>query len=431
MLELSNRGISGKWARQWSSRLHTDLLVAHSEYFSTYDRDRSMTVSTTLPDDTTGSDVGFVNASLEDNAVEDMTYRFDITWNLSRSHTLKTGTWISEFDSKYIYTLNDTIPLLDRNDSGQLSAFYLQDKWQIGGSEFTAGLRTSHFKNLDEWYWEPRASFTIPVTYTLSVKGGWGHYYQFVNRIINENVLEGGRDFWILSDEHLKPAFSEHWILGLSYETPGWFFSVEGYHKNMENLVEFTRRFSGQADYSDYFFIGDGTAKGVEFLVQKKAGRLSGWIGYTLGKVEHTFPSLNDGEPFPGDNDRRHEVNAVAKYSLGGWTFASTCVFATGKAYTAPESQYVLEMLNDEEISYIHVGEKNSYRLPDYFRLDVSVTRQLDFGRLHSEVGLSIFNVTNYKNVWYREYNLETVPVTVTDALMLGFTPTVYLQINF
>ena len=140
--------------------------------------------------------------------------------------------------------------------------------------------------------------------------------------------------------------------------------------------------------------------------------------------------AFNDGEPFPADNDRRHEVNLVAKYTLGKWTFATTGVFATGKADTAPESQYVLKMLNDEQISYIHVHDKNSYRLPGYFRTDLSVSRKFEFETWHLQTGISIFNITNHRNVWYREYNLETIPVTVTDALMLGFTPTIYLQIN-
>jgi ferric enterobactin receptor len=426
-----NLGISGKWARQWNSRLHTDLLAAHSRYFSTYDKNMVLSALSTLPDDdSTGSNVGFVSASLEDNLVKDITYRLDAVYFASRSHTIKSGLWLSQFHSKYDFILNDTIQLLDRDDKCWLSAFYVQDKWQIGKNEITAGLRFSNYENTGKWYWEPRIAVTVPVNSKFSVKAAWGYYYQYVNRIINENVLEGSRDFWILSDDNLKPSFSEHLIIGTSYETSNWLFSIEGYYKFMDNLFEFSRRFTGRADYADYFFIGEGIAKGIELLVQKKYGKISGWIGYTLGKVEHTFSAFNDGEPFPADNDRRHEINMVAKYSLGRWTFATTGVFATGKAYTAPESQYVLKMLNDELISYIHVGDKNSYRLPEYFRIDLSASRQFEFEAWRMQAGLSIFNITNHKNVWYREYNLQTIPVTVTDALMLGFTPTIYLQIN-
>lgn len=429
-----NLGLSGKWSRQWNSRLQTDILVAQSGYFSEYDRDRSMNTSFVMPGDSSGNRRGFSNSTSEDNTVDDLTGRFDLTWHVSGNHTIKAGTWLSFFDSQFQFTMNDTISMVDRKDSGALSAFYLQDKWRIGTTEWTFGARANHFSetNGEGWRLEPRISFAIPVPVTrgLTFKGAWGQYSQYVNRIVNENISEGSRDFWILADDQLKPSLSEHRILGLAYETRDYLFSVEGYQKSMKNLVEYTRRFNMRDGQSDFFFSGDGEAQGLEFLLQKKRGALTGWLGYTLGKVENTFPAFNYGEPYPADNDRRHELNGVAKYSLGVWTFAATTVYATGRAYTAPESQYALEMLDGEEVSYIHVSDKNGYRLPDYLRLDLSVSRQFESEFWRTEVGLSIFNATNHKNVWYREYNLDTTPVTITDATMLGFTPTFYVQVN-
>ena len=198
----------------------------------------------------------------------------------------------------------------------------------------------------------------------------------------------------------------------------------------MDNLIEFTRRFTGRADYSDFFFIGSGRARGLELLVQKKRGSLSGWIGYTLGKVEHEFPAFNNGQPFPAEYDRRHEINAVARWNIGRWTLAATWVYASGKAYTSPESQYYLTMLDGTVYGYIHVSDKNANRLPDYQRLDLSVSRRFEFESWATDVGLSIFNAYNHRNIWYREYNLDTTPITVTDAVLLGLTPTVYVQFN-
>jgi len=76
------------------------------------------------------------------------------------------------------------------------------------------------------------------------------------------------------------------------------------------------------------------------------------------------------------------------------------------------------------------VSDKNANRLPDYHRLDLSASRRFSWGNWSTEVGLSIFNVYNHKNVWYRDYNLDTVPIAITDVLMLGFTPTLYIQMN-
>ena len=95
-----------------------------------------------------------------------------------------------------------------------------------------------------------------------------------------------------------------------------------------------------------------------------------------------------------------------------------------------PGATVGLEMLDGERVSYIHVSDKNANRLPDYQRLDISASRMFESDHWKTEVGLSLFNLYNHKNIWYREYNLDTTPVTITDAVMLGFTPTVFVNIN-
>ena len=145
--------------------------------------------------------------------------------------------------------------------------------------------------------------------------------------------------------------------------------------------------------------------------------------------MEYDFPELNNGNPFPALHDRTHEINLVGKYSLGNWNLSATWVYATGKPYTAPESQYYLELLDGNSQSYIHVSDKNGYRLPGYHRLDIGISRNLYTDSNKFVLGFSIFNLYNNKNIWYRQYDLDTQPVTVTDVKMLGITPTVFLQV--
>lgn len=426
-----NIGLSGKWSRQWHNRIHSDMLIAHSEYFSQYDRNRNLTgFSAPAANDSVANVRGFSFASKEDNSVRDLTFRLDNEWHITRSHDVKFGAWIAQFDSKYKATLNDTTEIFNRGSQAWQNSFYVQDTWKIKALDFTYGLRASHYEPTKKIYYEPRTSFSLGITDKILLKGAWGKYYQFVNRIANENVTEGSRDFWLLADENLKPTYAEHQIFGLSYENRDYFFSVEAYRKKMDNLIEFSRRFRREANLGNRFFSGDGEAQGLELLAQKKQGKLTGWIGYTLGKVEHQFPAFNNGEPFPADHDRRHEVNVVTKYNWGKWTFAATWVYATGKAYTAPESQYFIQMLDGKQFSYIHVSDKNANRLPDYQRLDLSASRGFESENWHTELGFSIFNAYNHKNVWYREYNLDTSPVTITDAVMLGFTPTIFVNLK-
>lgn len=438
-----NLGFSGKWSRQWADRLHVDILAANSHYFSEYDRGSNITgVAVQVQSDSLNFRRSFSNASKEDNDVKDQTYKVDFDWQASASHRFDFGFHFSNFTNDYASVRNDTIEIFARHGESVLNTLYVQDKWKIKAAEITLGLRSSHYNRTSEMYNEPRFSFSLPLFNDLSFKAAWGQYYQFVNQISNEDVTQGARDFWLLADEDFAPSFSEHRIIGLNYENSNYVVSIEAYQKELEDLIEFSRRYVAVGGRQggpgrgpgfapvDNFFIGSGKAQGMELLLQKKRGALTGWLGYTLGKIDYDFPALNNGNIFPANHDRRHEVNVVAKYQLGVWTLAATWVFASGNPYTAPESQYYIPLLDGTSQSYIHVSDKNANRLPDYHRMDISGSRRWESKSWATEIGVSIFNVYNNKNIWYRDYNLATIPVTVSDVTMLGFTPTVYIQMN-
>ena len=103
-------------------------------------------------------------------------------------------------------------------------------------------------------------------------------------------------------------------------------------------------------------------------------------------------------------------------------------MFASGNPYTAPMNQFALTMLDNEELNYIHVGDKNGFRLPDYKRLDISLSKKWfsDYGDY--EGGISLYNVLNNKNVSYRDYDLDVTPIIASDVTMLGFTPTLFIN---
>lgn len=429
-----NTGISAKWSRKIHDRFYSNFLISYSSYFSTYDRNQGFTTDPTATDDSLNFFRGNRSASEEDNEVEDFTVRLDNELHLTSAHDLKIGLGLSSFNSNYLATMNDSINLVSRGAESNQGFLYIQDLWEITPvCELTVGVRGNYYSKTGSSYLEPRAALIYYLTENVKLKGAWGQYHQFINRITNENVLEGSRDFWILADEELQPNFAEHYIGGVSYENSDYLFDVEGYYKDLNNLVEYTRRVVRRnvLDLSRTrgFFQGTGLAKGLEFLLQKKTGKLTGWLGYSLAKVEYDFPELNSGVPFPATHDRTHEINFVGIYSIGNWDLSATWVYATGKPYTAPESQYYIELLDGNSQSYIHVSDKNTYRLPAYHRLDASISRSFYTDSNKFVLGFSIFNLYNNKNIWYRQYDLDTQPLTVTDVKMLGATPTVYLQV--
>jgi hypothetical protein len=426
LTEWGNLGASGNWSRVWSDRFYSSLLAAYSNYSSDSRRGLNAgggNANTTFP----------AFASSEKNEVRDVTLRFDNEWQLHKAHRLEFGAWLSRTSVQVAFTANDTIAILTRDNAAEQAAFYLQDKWQVFRPlELTLGLRATNYQPTRTTYYEPRMSLRLNLRRGLSLKGAWGEYYQFVNRITNENVLEGNRDFWLLADERLQPGFAEHKILGATYENFDYIFDVEAYHKNLGGVAEFSQRFrrSPEQRSEELFFLGTGVAKGVEFLAQKKSGKLNGWASYTLAKVQYQIFPFNNGAPYPANQDRRHEVKLVGNYGFGKWNLAATWVLATGAPYTAPESQYTIELLDGSARRYIHVGDKNGQRLPAYHRLDLSLSRKFISTELDWNLGISVFNLYDHKNVWYREYLLEANPAVVREVTTLGFVPTVTLQAN-
>ena len=432
LTDWGNKGVSGKWARQWGARLYSNLLVAYSEYFSDYRRQTDIEIRNADADSLLQARS---SGSREDNQVRDLTVRLDNEWQILRSHKIDFGTWITSSDVRFTFMRNDTTTVLDRDQEGLRVAGYAQDTWSIGSAfNITFGGRVAYYDNTAKTYWEPRASASWNLTDRFKVKGAYGRYHQFVNRVVNENVTEGSRDFWLLADGDLVDVTSsEHYVAGASYETDEYLVDVEVYRKDMDGLSEFSLRFqrARRSGPQDLFFQGAGVAKGIELLVQKKAGMLTGWASYTLASVEHTFPELNNGDAFPALHDQRHEFKAVSSLSLGRWNLSGTWVFGSGKPYTAPQSEYAIELLDGRQQSYIHVSDKNSLRLPPYHRLDLATHYRFSLGTWSGDLGFSVFNAYNRTNVWYREFELTETPVLVTDVTYLGVTPNLSVRFEF
>jgi len=248
----------------------------------------------------------------------------------------------------------------------------------------------------------------LPFHTNCRFKGAWGRYNQFIKRVENEDILEGSRDFWVLADSVLPPTSAEHRVLGVSYETRGFLFDLEGYHKSLDGVTQFftrSRRGPGQA-LDELFFAGTGVAKGLELLVQKKVGPLTGWVSYSLSRVEYDLDDFNGGEAFPASHDQTHEFKTVGIYQVGPWTFSGTWVYGSGRPFTGPESEYVVELLDGTSFSYIHVGGKNAERLPAYHRMDLGATRRFESDRFFYELNVSAFNAYGRNNVWYRKFDL-------------------------
>ncbi|WP_020526438.1 TonB-dependent receptor domain-containing protein [Flexithrix dorotheae] len=429
-LDWGNWGSSAKWGRQWSPRFYSNVVVAYSNYFS--NRNRITDIETVIEDSVTRRSSG----TIEDNDLKDYTIRLDNEYLLNENNKIEFGAQLTNNAIDYKYTLNDSLNVLDRADQGNVGALYLQDTWDITQKlQLKAGLRASYYDITEEFYLEPRASMQYKLSDKIKLKAAWGKYYQFVNRIIREDVSQGSRDFWLLANDETNPVSSAmHYIAGVSYETNNFLFDVEIFQKDMTGLSEFTLRFAGprQAEaYEQLFYEGTGIARGAEFLIQKKVGNYTGWIGYTLSEVVHEFPELSQN-PFYALHDQRHEGKIVNSLKLGKWTLSGNWVYGTGKPYTAPYGEYELTLLDGTSNNFVSVGSKNAFRLPDYHRLDLSMSVDLHLSqRTKLNTGISMFNVYNRKNIWYKEFEVSEDEVITTDVTLIGITPTLFLNLSF
>jgi hypothetical protein len=188
---------------------------------------------------------------------------------------------------------------------------------------------------------------------------------------------------------------------------------------------------------------GSGKAYGAEFFVQKKRGKLTGWVGYTLSRTERTFQQLNSGRPYPYRYDRTHDLSVVANYPLSPkWAFSGVFVYGTGNALTLPTGRFTYNLgFNPVEqrpiFTNINQYDKvNDYRMPAYHRLDVSFTytpKPNSTKRFKSSWNFSVYNVYNRANPYfiYIDVNEDDQTIQGKKAYLFPIVPSVTWNFKF
>jgi hypothetical protein len=419
-----NTGGSIKWSRRWNEKIFTNSLISYSNYFSTRDRSSDFTRT-----DDAGNETTIKRGTLEDNNLKDYSIKTDAEIKLTKRHTIETGYHITYNDIRYSYAQNDTSTIVDRITKGLTYTVYLQDKISLLKEklQIIPGIRTTYFDQTKKLYYEPRLNATYEVSDKFKLKGSAGQYYQFAKRVIREDLLQGSRDFWVLADNNRLPVSSSiQYVAGASWENKDFLIDVEGYYKKLSGLSEYSLRFQlspGRLTYSENFFQGTGYARGVDILLQKKFGNYTGWVAYTLGEAVNNY-EVYGANDFYASNDVRHEFKTVHLYKWNRFDFSATFIYASGRPYTAPSGAYSVTLLDGTTQNYFSVSGKNQFRLPAYHRFDMGITYNYGAkGSGNGSIGLSLFNIYNRQNVWYKNYEISDNTIIATDVKYLGFTP--------
>jgi len=231
---------------------------------------------------------------------------------------------------------------------------------------------------------------------------------QYVNLLTNEG-LSLPTDLWLPSTRNIRPQQSWQVAAGLATSVADGAveLSLEGYYKGMDGLLSYKEGGGFLADlegnWESQVTQGIGNSYGLEALVQKKYGRTSGWIGYTLSWSNRQFDDLNSGEWFPFTYDRRHDVSVVLTQEFNDmWSGAVTWVYGTGRAVTLTESVF-----NGLTYEYPNTpawevpSDRNAYRLSPYHRMDVSLTRVKPGTDGNRALIFSAYNVYNNLNPFF------------------------------
>ena len=407
------------------------------------------------------------------SGIRDWNFKQDFNYYLNPRHTLKFGinnTYhifspsnfdasldsldISTNDIRYyahegaIY-INDEFNLNEKiliNAGIRLSTFthfgpferYIKD-----GSNNLGALSTDSTINYNSWEpiktyygFEPRFSSRYLINENSSLKFGFNQNYQYIH-LTSLSSSSLPTDVWIPSSSIIKPLIGRQYSIGYyrNFNNNKYEFSLEGYYKNMENLIEYKENYIpgtsiGTDNVDNNLVSGDGQSYGFELFFSKNIGNLSGWIGYTWSKTTRKFNELNNGLEFYSKYDRTHDLSIVANYQISKrLNFSTVFVYATGNTLTLPESAFLID--GDLILEW---GERNSHRMEPYHRLDIALT--LDGkkkGNYQSSWSFSIYNVYNRQNPYfiYFDVNDDNFGLTAKQVSLFPIIPSISWNFKF
>ncbi len=248
--------------------------------------------------------------------------------------------------------------------------FYTYDDsgFTIKTDSYKSGQLVKTYFNL-----EPRASASFQITENSSLKVSYTRNIQNLH-LLSNSTTANPTDLWIPSSLNVKPEIADQVSMGYyrNFKENSYEFSSEIYYKALQNQIDYKNgaELTINENVESELLFGKGRAYGLELFLKKKTGKLTGWISYTLSKVEKQIPGINNGNYYVARQDQTHNVAIVGIYQLNTkWTLSANWVYNTGNAATFPSGKYTV---NGQTAFYY--TERNGYRFPAYHRLDFSAT---------------------------------------------------------
>ncbi|QNK64148.1 TonB-dependent receptor [Pedobacter sp. PAMC26386] len=438
-----------RWNHIFSSKLFANTTLTTSQYKFNTTMTSSIFGSKT---NTNADDILSINSG-----ITDYTAKIDFDYfplpahsiKMGASYTLHTFTPGTSFSKQ---TFNNQI-LKDNNLGSKIRGkemdLYAEDDWTITDKlKANIGLHASGFDVQGKLYTslQPRISARYLLPGDWALKASYARMTQYMH-LLASNSISLPTDLWVPATSKVLPQQSNQFALGLSRNifNNQLEFSVEGYYKTMNNIIEYKDGAdyvvtSQDNDWENKITTGKGKAYGMELFLQKKTGRLTGWASYALAWTNRSLPEINNGKTFPYKYDRRNTLNLVGVYQLKpGIELSATFVYQSASPFTMPTTEF--EGVSpgqdkqydnsDKELEYIE--SRNNIRIQPTHRLDLGVSfiKIKKSGKVRTW-NVSIYNVYNRQNLFYfniKDYKGNTA--NLTGNSLLPIMPSISYSLKF
>ncbi|WP_373125738.1 TonB-dependent receptor domain-containing protein [Bacteroides sp. HPS0048] len=415
-LNWGNTIATARWNYIFNQKLFSNTTVAYNKY--RMDANSTVYTKTNLIESISESNYH----SNYHSGICDWSYLIDFDYNPTPAHHIKFGAGylhhdfrpevatskiqekedgITKQDTLYNSISNSTI------QAHEVSA-YIEDNFDIGSRlRMNVGLHLSMFRVQRRNYFsvQPRVSARYQLTKHTALKASYTKMSQYIH-LLSSTPISMPTDLWVPVTSKIKPMQAHQYSLG-SYYTglTGWEFSVEGYYKQMRNVLEYKEGVSflgSSSGWENKVEMGKGRSMGIEFMAQKTTGKTTGWIAYTLAKSDRKFAigGINNGERFPYKYDRRHNLSLVVNHKFSNRIdIGASWIFSTGGTATIAEEVTAIIRPGEDAIQQKdYIEKRNNYRLPASHRLNIGVNFNKKTKHGVRTWNISLYNAYNAMN---------------------------------
>lgn len=413
-----NATTAARWNHLWTDKLFCNVTLTYSQYnFGTQNGVESASLRNGEILDQEKFSFGY------ESGITDLTAKIDFDYLPANNHFVKFGASFTHHsfvpggfnikadiieDGQSTFQL-DT--LFGQSNVKATEYFtYIEDDINITPRlKANVGLHFSGFNvnKVNFTSLQPRFSARYLLPDGVALKGSFATMQQYIQYLSNENIGLPW-DQWLPTTENVRPQTSWQAAVGAAKTINGDFeISGEAYYKKMNSVTSYKEGASvfQTVDWQSQVTQGEGRSYGLEVFLQKKTGKLSGWVGYTLSWSDRRFDDKNFGRWYPFKFDRRHDISIVGIYELSDKiNFSGTWIYGTGNTFTFPTSKYFvidegLFSTGLQEVS--NINERNNLRLEPFHRLDLNVDILWKMESTSHKISIGAYNAYSRKNPFF------------------------------